>query len=75
MTLSWKSAVPQVMPNTGPQPRTERTTKGVPYQILHARYLLECWLQKFVKVSANFDIVFFQGSCHQPEVGRVIDAL
>ena len=59
----------------GPEPQTKYTAKGVSYQILHAKYLLERWLQKFVTRSANFDVVFFQGYCRQLEVGHIIDTL
>ena len=75
MTPFWKLPGPQVMLYMGPHPRTKRVTKGVSYQILHAKYLLELLLQKFVTRSANFDIVFFQGSCLPPEDRTVIDVL
>ena len=74
MTPFWKLPGPQVMLYMGPHPRTKRVTKGVSYQILHAKYLLERLLQKFVARSANFDIVFFQGSYRPPDVENAIDA-
>jgi hypothetical protein len=64
MTLSWQLPVPQVMSNAGPQSHELSVSiPGTSYQILHAKYLLERLLQKFVTRSANFDIVFFHGSC------------
>ena len=68
MTLSCKLAVPQVRVCMDPQPQTKRIRKDVSYQILHAKYLLERLIQKFIARSANFDVVFFQGSFHPPEV-------
>lgn len=63
MTLSWRLPVPQVLPNMGPQWRElNLSTTDASYQILHAKYLLERLLQKFVVRSAIFDIVFFQGN-------------
>lgn len=64
MTPSWQSPVLQVMSDNGAWPHGLRaSTKDVSYQILHAKYLLEHLLQKFIARSANFDIVFFKGGC------------
>jgi hypothetical protein len=64
MTPSSQLPVPQVMFDNGARLLGLRVSaKDVSYQILHAKYLLEHLLQKFIARSANFDIVFFQGSC------------
>jgi hypothetical protein len=63
MTLFWELPAPKVVSNVSLRLWTKPSAKDVSYQILHAKYLLERLLQKFVTRSANFDIVFFQGTC------------
>jgi hypothetical protein len=64
MTLSSELPIPQVIPNVCLLVHDlSVSARDVSYQILHAKYLLECLLQKFVMRSVNFDVVFFQGSC------------